>query len=1581
MFHGQNPYNGAGFLHIVDAGVVDHAGNFKADVDKVRNAIVDDIYQKNWLIKKEQDFFLDELLAEMHKLPKPVRDFGTTDPTRNVPTAADFKNTDYDTGTGVTKVEYQGYAPKVSDYLSEQREDQQADKSYIEKKYRQQLGAPLPRLPRNLSIVGSGGKHQITFASDIKEVEGKFNLGYGSITLSNGNFTLENNSDDPLAKVNSFVHAGYIIDANASLTLKLDGEATDAIHKIGKGKLTIAGDGNQLSPLNIGDGLVELNRNNGTATPHLKLASGRATVRLMQDGQLNNRLDNKDNNVAVGFGRSGGVLDFNGHDRNSTWIDIYHLDSGATLANSATGDANKVSFTFAPNGVRSFLGSFVGNFDLKYDTKNISPAPDGSNQKVWHLRGNSAIAGNFDIASDSLIKVGHVKVERAWGQVYDDRYAASSFISKTTNLGANATLDIGRHALYASAITVGDGATVAVHNDGNYVAADNPFKVANQHQLEKTIFLGAVDLKGANSKLSVVADKDNFVDIHSDISGSGAVTVIGQGSVSFGGRNQDFTGTLKFCDAGVTTTVASETASSCSNPATSTIQDVASVKLPSYDATVATLSDATATKVITNLGGYQGYYIPTVATGAATKEVAPPDRASSPANAPEVTSRDSNLGNSVTTTAQPTASLTLAPLASTTPVVDPAIPLAQAATTTTVTSPATAVTVANNSVTSVVSVATASVTSGDRNDVVANVIATPTTPVTSRDSNEVTPNVVPTTTASVASNSAPAENLATTSTTASATAAETTAKNKILRDEYSKAIQWQQDHKTNVANAQQQATMVSDSTESNLVPVPHAQSQAVYFNSKHALFNKAALVDTTNAKVVFTTQFTDVTAGELVTWDLRNVTGNAFLVKNDASKLQVSNYNLGGTFFINRGAVVADYLGANVVIAKDATLYADARHDGVATIAGKVVNQGTIYLTGKADQLPTTVTTSTQKTALNPSNYPASRNLPNLVVTVYPQDDQAATASSSVSANPATALPVLSSRGLELEPLTAEHKALLTRTSRESSTLASLSLRDNTAGTRVSDPSGLTTTTRNHDTLVIAGDYIGNDGKFVFDLNQDYYNVNVQGAIRGTTTLQVSDLTALTARENESFALVKADGGIASNAITLAGDYVTGGIFDYKLETAGDNIVLSSLVNDARTEVVDTIEEPTVELPAEKPTESVTETSPSSPSETPVVPVVPPTETENGNGEASQPEEVKPVPEENGGATSATPTETPTSPETEPTLGNPSETTSTISPTNPTNPTNPKTPTETGTTPVTEVPGKDQVAINTPAGKRYINSSVGSLLANRRFISNMNVMPANLAFRPGFYVEIDKDSESLEFTGATYTSSYKATRTLLGQNFNIAPNQYFGVFANFGKATATIDNQLNSATGSVATAGFGVTGGMQVADVVELSGAAQYLYADTSVAGTHKQQEILHGGFVAGQVAAKLPQFGTGNQYLTVKPYALVQMELTPTSHFVSRINEEVGSITADKFTSTVGVNAKLQLGNFAVAVDASKNLGSRVTKFTSKYTSDYISASNNNYKVNTTASYQVGYGLGLKAYYNVQGSQKTMGVGVDIKW
>ncbi|WP_439239746.1 autotransporter outer membrane beta-barrel domain-containing protein [Lonepinella sp. BR2474] len=366
---------------------------------------------------------------------------------------------------------------------------------------------------KDLVLGGAGGTVSMS--------QGDVNLGASSITF-NSNFTLSGEH-----RLNS---AGYIINEGSTVTSELTGATGDTWRKIGKGTLVVNGNGNQLAELNVGDGLVQLNRDNGYAAHHIRLASGRATVQLMQDNQI--RQENGE--IGFAFGTKGGALDMNEHDL--TWDNIIHMDSSPVITNSH-GTAN---FTFTGNAFTPTL-TYLGNFTSQNDgVLNVNYTPNADNH-VWNLKGGADTTGTLNVTKGT-VNLTAPFVLHANNYVDDTEYEQSSFKFGHVTLAENTNLTVNRNTGLASNISVADNATISLNTAGNVTNS-------SQYTDESAVISGTISL--AQNALINTNIAENFrANLNSDISGNGVLNLTNLGTVELGGNNTKFAGTINL-DKGI----------------------------------------------------------------------------------------------------------------------------------------------------------------------------------------------------------------------------------------------------------------------------------------------------------------------------------------------------------------------------------------------------------------------------------------------------------------------------------------------------------------------------------------------------------------------------------------------------------------------------------------------------------------------------------------------------------------------------------------------------------------------------------------------------------------------------------------------------------------------------------------------------------------------------------------------------------------------------------------------------------------------------------------------------------------------
>ncbi|WHP78990.1 S6 family peptidase [Edwardsiella anguillarum] len=175
---------------------------------------------------------------------------------------------------------------------------------------------------------GSGAGGEILLQNTI-------NQGAGVLTFEDSyRVTPQNNQ--------TWVGGGIIVNPEATLDWQVNGVAGDNLHRLGSGTLYVRGVGINEGGLKVGDGLTLLDQRpdaagNVRAFSSLNIASGRPTVKLMADGQLD------PDTVTWGF--RGGVLDLNGHDM--AFHTLRMADYGAKVTNSADARA-QLSLNYQP---------------------------------------------------------------------------------------------------------------------------------------------------------------------------------------------------------------------------------------------------------------------------------------------------------------------------------------------------------------------------------------------------------------------------------------------------------------------------------------------------------------------------------------------------------------------------------------------------------------------------------------------------------------------------------------------------------------------------------------------------------------------------------------------------------------------------------------------------------------------------------------------------------------------------------------------------------------------------------------------------------------------------------------------------------------------------------------------------------------------------------------------------------------------------------------------------------------------------------------------------------------------------------
>ncbi|CUJ78080.1 MAG: autotransporter outer membrane beta-barrel domain-containing protein [Achromobacter sp.] len=185
---------------------------------------------------------------------------------------------------------------------------------------------------KNLSLRAEDGtgRGEITLQDTI-------NQGAGSLTFHDS-YEVSPETDQ------TWMGGGIDVKESATVVWRVNGVAGDNLHKIGRGTLTIAGQGVNPGGLKVGDGKVILSQRpdaggNVQAFDGITLSSGRAEV-VLGDGR---QVDPD----RIQWGARGGVLNLNGNDITFNRLHANAKDHGATITNTATKTAT-VTINLAP---------------------------------------------------------------------------------------------------------------------------------------------------------------------------------------------------------------------------------------------------------------------------------------------------------------------------------------------------------------------------------------------------------------------------------------------------------------------------------------------------------------------------------------------------------------------------------------------------------------------------------------------------------------------------------------------------------------------------------------------------------------------------------------------------------------------------------------------------------------------------------------------------------------------------------------------------------------------------------------------------------------------------------------------------------------------------------------------------------------------------------------------------------------------------------------------------------------------------------------------------------------------------------
>ncbi len=403
----------------------------------------------------------------------------------------------------------------------------------------------------NLHFTASAANNSIV-------VQESADLGVGYVHLSKvdsleqADFTIT--GADTCTQLNS---AGYVIDDNVNLHLKLTGE-TDYMREwravvAEQGKLYIEGSGDTNVLLNLGgQGTVYLNREGGSSAYNV-LANNGVTVVISDVNQIERDFT---------FGFRGGVLDMNGC--SMTWnndntaasdgFTIHALDEQALITNLKAGSTTELTWT--QTGTRKWLGSFIdskeggalrfiydGGTDgvLTMNTIHTSLTNEGSGMTV--ASGKLILSG-----SNTVHAPGSFNGRNANRYVSaDDWHYADAATDVDVRTGA--TFELGSHARLRGDVSVAEGATFimreGVKHPYEYIEGgerlESTYDIAQFYGLYGDIVnngrLNFHYSAGTTSTNLYTGNMSGSGSMEIDLGTSGAILVLSGTNTMSGGRN------------------------------------------------------------------------------------------------------------------------------------------------------------------------------------------------------------------------------------------------------------------------------------------------------------------------------------------------------------------------------------------------------------------------------------------------------------------------------------------------------------------------------------------------------------------------------------------------------------------------------------------------------------------------------------------------------------------------------------------------------------------------------------------------------------------------------------------------------------------------------------------------------------------------------------------------------------------------------------------------------------------------------------------------------------------------------------
>ena len=329
-------------------------------------------------------------------------------------------------------------------------------------------------------------------------------VNHGAAKLQfSGNYQVVSQQDED----SRWVGGGIEVDEGMTVDWQVNGQADDALHKIGAGTLLVNATGVNPGALNTGDGTVILNQQADSdgqrqAFSVITLVSGRPVVVLGSAGQINSE--------NIQFGYRGGTLDMNG--QSLTFSEIKHNDDGARLLNNNAAQASELILS---GDQQTFAGS-LGSEDAG-GTLNLTT--EGS----WLLSGGATL-GTLQVSTGDLQLSGQ-QVLHAANVLYDDDWLPQEYTAGTAFVAENSSLTLAEHATVETDLRVADNATL---------------RLLARSTLKGTTVLDGADaqlLADISQNISTAGELASRID--ANLSGEGSLLKTGEGRLTLAGYSQN----------------------------------------------------------------------------------------------------------------------------------------------------------------------------------------------------------------------------------------------------------------------------------------------------------------------------------------------------------------------------------------------------------------------------------------------------------------------------------------------------------------------------------------------------------------------------------------------------------------------------------------------------------------------------------------------------------------------------------------------------------------------------------------------------------------------------------------------------------------------------------------------------------------------------------------------------------------------------------------------------------------------------------------------------------------------------------